>query len=187
MSCCERCNARIPTGRHFCHPHYLEALRDYERDLERYQQDRQAWEQLPPEARRQQDDHAEAVEVTMFAFFQGLALGGLAWYAIQRLYPIDGLIGLLILGAITAASMTWRPLTLFLGRLTRALVYATPKLLASTAMVLVLGVVSAWVGRHWQELALGLGATILMTALVREAIGLHHSSGEPVAPVETRP
>lgn len=187
MSRCERCHARIPTGRHFCHPHYLEALRDYERDLNRYQHDRQAWERLSPEARRQQDEQAEAVEVTMYAFFHGLALGGLAWYAVQRLYPIDGLIGLLMLVAVTAVSMTWGPLARFLGRLTRALVYVIPKVLFSTLLILGLGMISEWIAGHWHEIALGLGMIILMTGLVREAIGLHHSTGEPDAPFEPRP
>lgn len=46
MSHCLHCNARIPAGRSYCHPHYVAALRDYEREVADYQQERQAWESL---------------------------------------------------------------------------------------------------------------------------------------------
>lgn len=187
MSVCARCNAHIPTGRHYCHPHYLEALRDYERELEQYQRDREAWERLPPEAKRERDEETEAVEVTMYAFFHGLVLGGLAWYAVHRLYPIDGLVGLLILGLVTTLSVTWPPMALFVGRLTRALAYAAPKIVVSTLVVLGLSLISEWTAAYWQELALGLGVIIVATGLIREASGLHRATGEPVAPVEPRP
>lgn len=187
MSRCSRCRARIPDGRNFCHPHYLEALRDYERELEQYQLDREAWNRLTVEARHEQDVVAEAVEVTMYAFLQGLALGGLTWYAARTLYPIDGLVGLLILGLTTAVSVTWKPMTLLLGRLTRALVYALPKVAIATLLILGLSLISDWTSHYRWALALGLAAIILFTGLIREASGFHRATGEPVVPVEPRP
>lgn len=187
MSRCERCHARIPVGRNFCHPHYLEALLEYERDMEQYQVDRQAWENLSVEERRQRDEEAEAIEVTVYTFFTALGLGGLAWYGVYRLYPIDGLIGLAIVGAVTVFSINSPLLRTPLGRLTRAFVKAVPDVLASTLLCLLLGMISNWVAAYWTDIALILGGLLVFGRLVTEMQGQRKSTGEPLVPMEPRP
>lgn len=187
MSRCERCNARIPRGRNFCHPHYLEAIREYERELMRYQDMLLAWNRLSNDEKRLRDQDAEAIEVTAYTFFTALAMGGMVWYMLYRLYPIDGLIGIAIVAGVTVACINSVPLRTPVGRLTRALVKAVPGVASAAVFCLLLAMVSDWVAAYWTNIALVLGGLIVLSSLLMELLGKHRSTGEPPLPVEPRP
>lgn len=187
MTQCARCSARIPGGRTYCHPHYLEALRDYERELEQFQQDMAAWDALPPEEKARRHRSAETDEVGAFAALVGLGLGGMAWYALHQWRPIDGLWGLLVAFAVTCVVANWAPLRLMFGRPARALFVALPALFAAGAALLLLALISSLVAAHWRSLALVLMMAILAVSFIREGRGAHHSTGAPRMPLEPRP
>lgn len=186
MPRCARCSAEIPAGRHYCHPHYQEALRDHERELEQYQRDRQAWEALSPEEKHHRSMMAETDEVATFATLVGLGIGGFAWYTFHHYHPIDGLWGLLLVIITACFCGNWTPLRQAIGRPARACFVAFPTLLIAGLVLMVLVLISELVARHWRELSLVFGIVIVGASLIRELAGLHQTTGEPHLPLEPR-
>lgn len=186
MPCCARCSAKIPAGRHYCHPHYQEALRDYERELHQYQLDRQAWEALTHKEKQRRNMMAEANEVATFATLVGLGFGSLGWYSLHLYHPIDALWGLLLLIITAGLCGNWAPLRQAVGRPARAGFVTLPALLIAGFFLVVLALISELVARHWRELSLVFGIVIAGVSLIREHAGLHQTTGEPHLPLEPR-
>lgn len=187
MPTCLHCSARIPAGRNYCHPHYVEALRLHDRNVASYLEALDRWHKLTPTERAARDLDAESDELCVMATLVALVLGGFIWYQAYAWLRIDGLVGLGILLATAMALLFWEPARYLAGKLARASFVMLPPLLGCLGALAVLCLVSGIVRSHALPLFFGIVGLLWIGSLIMEWSGRHHASGMPNYPAEPRP
>lgn len=187
MPTCLHCSARIPADCSHCHQHYQEALRLHERDLASFQEAMDRWSRLNPAVRTLKDEEAEADELGAMATLVTVFTGGYLWYQVNAVAPIDGLWGVGIMLATGFLLLGWAPARRLIGKLARAAFVALPPLIYSLLGLGFFCLISATVRDHALPLFFGMVGVVMLSSLIMEWMGQHHSTGMPAQPVEPRP
>lgn len=187
MARCERCSAKVPAGRSYCHPHYIEAIRRYESDLVAYEEHMKAWSALSDKDKKQAHIQAEDEVMTFITVVTGLVAGAVFWWWLNHLYAIDGLYGLALMAAVCGFLVTVTPLKRLIGRFARTLAYAILHFVILSVLIGGLSLISDLVSEYKQWLFVVSAVLVIMVAASDELRGRHHASGGPVEPVEPMP
>ena len=187
MPNCLHCSANIPGGRTYCHPHYLEALRQHDQQVAACHDAMERWSRLTPDARAIKDRQAEEGELSAMACLVAALAGAYVWYQVNALFPIDGLWGLLIMLCTGLVMLSWSPARHVTGKVARAAFVALPSLIYSLIGLGALSLMSDVVRGHALPLLFGILALVIGSSLIKEWNGQHRASGMPIQPLEPRP